>query len=42
MGDIFGELAENPVYVAAFSAALRNLWGEGTPATLMRYLEGRF
>jgi len=42
MGDIFGDLAQNPTYVAAFTAALSNLWSEGTPATLMRYLEGRF
>jgi len=42
MGDIFGDLAQNPTYVAAFTTALSNLWSEGTPATLMRYLEGRF
>ncbi|MDR3470795.1 MAG: mannitol dehydrogenase family protein [Devosia sp.] len=41
MGDIFGELGQNASYVAAFTAALTNVWTEGTPATLMRYLEGR-
>jgi len=41
MSDIFGDLAQNPAYVAAFTNALDNLWTEGTPATLMRYLEGR-
>lgn len=41
MGDIFGPLAENPVYVAAFSKALRTLWQVGTRETLTRYLEDR-
>ncbi len=41
MNDIFGDLAQHPAYIAAFSAALDNLWAEGTAATLMRYLEGR-
>jgi len=41
MGDIFGELAQNPTYVAAFSAALRSLWAVGTKATLEKYLAGR-
>jgi mannitol 2-dehydrogenase len=42
LSDIFGDLAHHPAYVAAFSTALENLWSEGTAATLMRYLEGRF
>ena len=40
MTDIFGELARNPHYVAAFSHALSTLWSIGTKATLTRYLEG--
>lgn len=38
MGDIFGPLASNPAYVAAFTAALSNLWSKGTKATLEAYL----
>ncbi|HTJ59008.1 MAG TPA: mannitol dehydrogenase family protein [Devosiaceae bacterium] len=38
MGDIFGDLASNPAYIAAFSAALRSLWSVGTKATLEKYL----
>jgi mannitol 2-dehydrogenase len=40
MSDIFGDLAQNPIYVAAFSAALRSLWANGTRATLEKYLAG--
>ena len=40
MGDIFGDLAKNPVYVAAFSKALGSLWTNGTRETLTRYLAG--
>jgi mannitol 2-dehydrogenase len=40
MGDIFGELARNPTYVEAFSAALNSLWAVGTAETLTRYLAG--
>ncbi len=40
MGEIFGELARNPDYVAAFSAALTALWSTGTSQTLSRYLSG--
>jgi len=40
MGDIFGELARNATYVAAFSTALQSLWRIGTKATLERYLAG--
>ena len=38
LNDIFGALAETPVYVAAFSAALRQLWGQGVRKTLEGYL----
>jgi len=41
MGDIFGPLAQDPAYVAAFTHALRTLWAVGTRETLTRYLEGR-
>jgi mannitol 2-dehydrogenase len=40
MGDIFGPLASDPVYVAAFSKALGSLWARGTAATLEAYLAG--
>jgi mannitol 2-dehydrogenase len=36
--DIFGELAETPAYVAAFSAALSSLWAKGVRATVAEYL----
>ena len=38
MTDIFGELAANPDYVAAFTGALSSLWSRGTRATLQDYL----
>ncbi len=41
MGDIFGPLATNPAYVAAFSTALTSLWARGTQATLEAYLADR-
>src|SRR5271165_920045 len=41
MRDIFGELADNPAYVAAFSTALGSLWTKGVRATLGDYLEGK-
>ena len=41
MGDIFGDLAANPDYVAAFSTALNSLWAYGTAETLTRYLGNR-
>jgi len=41
MGDIFGPLARNPAYVAAFTHALTTLWEVGTRETLIRYLEDR-
>ena len=36
--DIFGDLAENPAYVKAFSAALSSLWSKGVRSTLADYL----
>jgi mannitol 2-dehydrogenase len=41
MRDIFGELADAPAYVAAFSNALTRLWSKGVRATLDDYLAGR-
>ena len=41
MGDIFGPLADDPAYVAAFSTALSSLWSRGTQATLEAYLGDR-
>jgi mannitol 2-dehydrogenase len=38
MRDIFGELADNPTYVGAFSSALSSLWTNGVRATLAKYL----
>ncbi len=38
MDDIFGSLASNPAYVAAFSSALLRIWQDGTVKTLERYL----
>src|SRR5208337_58839 len=40
MRDIFGELADNPVYVGAFSGALASLWTNGVRATIADYLAG--
>jgi mannitol 2-dehydrogenase len=36
--DIFGELADHPTYVGAFSSALSSLWTNGVRATLAKYL----
>jgi len=41
MGDIFGPLATNPAYVAAFTGALSSLWARGTAATLEVYLANK-
>ncbi|MGV3489707.1 MAG: mannitol dehydrogenase family protein [Devosia sp.] len=41
MGDIFGPLATNAAYVAAFTTALASLWSRGTAATLQAYLANR-
>ena len=40
MTDIFGDLAGDPAYVAAFSGALSSLWAKGVRATLDDYLNG--
>ena len=40
MADIYGALGSDPRFAAAFSAALRALWADGTKATLERYLGG--
>ena len=40
MGDIFGDLASNAAYVAAFTHALDTIWSIGTRATLEAYLGG--
>jgi len=41
MRDIFGELADNPTYVGAFSGALASLWTHGVRATLADFLSGK-
>jgi mannitol 2-dehydrogenase len=41
MGDIFGALAQDPIYVDAFSRALTLLWERGVRATLGAYLSDR-
>jgi mannitol 2-dehydrogenase len=41
MRDIFGKLADDPVYVREFSQALSRLWSKGVRATLDDYLAGR-
>ncbi|HVP99323.1 MAG TPA: mannitol dehydrogenase family protein [Roseiarcus sp.] len=41
MRDVFGALADAPVYVAAFSNALTKLWSQGVRATLDDYIAGR-
>ena len=38
MHDIFGPLAESEPFRTAFSRSLRELWRDGTAATLRRYL----
>ncbi len=35
---VYGEIAQNEAFVAAFSAALSALWAEGTAAVLTKYL----
>jgi mannitol 2-dehydrogenase len=39
--EIFGALAQNPVYVGAFSTALKSLWARGVRETLADYLSDR-
>ena len=41
MADIYGELAENPSFIKAFTHALETLWQQGTRATLALYLADR-
>ena len=38
MDDIFGPLASNATYIAAFTTALASLWSRGTAGTLEAYL----
>ncbi|MGH1454874.1 MAG: mannitol dehydrogenase family protein [Paracoccaceae bacterium] len=39
MRDVYGELADNERFAAAFSNALNALWQEGTVSVLQRYLD---
>ncbi|KKC36562.1 mannitol dehydrogenase [Devosia epidermidihirudinis] len=41
MTDIYGELASEPSFIAAFTHALTTLWSVGTKATLERYVAGQ-
>lgn len=41
MTDIYGDLAQNQTFIAAFSHALTTLWDIGTEKTLQRYLAGQ-
>ncbi|KKB07308.1 mannitol dehydrogenase family protein [Devosia chinhatensis] len=41
MGDIYGALAGDPAFVAAFTHCLTALWANGTTATLEAYLADR-
>ena len=41
LSDIFGKLAEDPTYVAAFSNALSALWAHGVRSTLANYLSDK-
>ncbi len=38
--DVFGDLADEPAFSTRFSAALTELWQDGTERTLGRYLNG--
>jgi mannitol 2-dehydrogenase len=40
--DIFGDLADAPLFRSRFETALNSLWREGTRATLQRYLNNGF
>jgi mannitol 2-dehydrogenase len=40
--DIFGALAQQPAYVAAFSTALSRVWAHGVRSCLDDYMAGRF
>jgi mannitol 2-dehydrogenase len=39
--DIFGDLADHPLFRTRFGAALDSLWRDGTRATLRAYLDGQ-
>ena len=41
LGDIFGKIGTNPLFIQRFSSALESLRSLGTAATLQRYLENR-
>jgi len=38
MEDIYGAVGASPAFTAAFAAALKALWADGTETTLKRYL----
>lgn len=40
MAEVFGDLAQDQRYVAAFTLALDTLWRQGTRQTLQRYVDG--
>jgi mannitol 2-dehydrogenase len=40
MTDIYGDLAQNPVFAAGFAEALNFLWANGAEAAMRRYLAG--
>ena len=40
MTDIYGDLAQNPVFSAGFAEALGYLWANGAEAAMQRYLAG--
>lgn len=40
MGDIYGDVAQNPTFREDFAAALNTLWSSGTEAALKGYLNG--
>jgi mannitol 2-dehydrogenase len=39
--DIFGDLADNPNYISAFSDALSALWARGVRSTLADYVSDK-
>ena len=41
LSDIFGKLAEDPTYVAAFANALSALWARGVRSTVANYLSDK-
>jgi mannitol 2-dehydrogenase len=40
MRAIYGDLSDDPAFVAAFGQALHLVWNEGVAAALARYTEG--